>query len=97
MKKSDRNVPYPIYPPYQGMMPNQGMMMPNQGMMPYMPGVTPMMPTMPTSTGGCSGNTDMSKIEEEIDSLKRRVSYLENALQANSVQNGYNTTNYQVM
>lgn len=98
MKKAEnRNaVPYPIYPPYQGMTP----MMPGA---PMMPGV-PMMGNMPytmNNTSSCSSssgtNTDSTK--EEIENLKNRVSYLENILLNNNNNYGtnYNTSNYQVM
>ena len=100
-KMQDRNaVPYPIYPPYQGMTP----MMPNA---PMMPG-GPMMPgAMPygmnnTNTGSCSSSntTDNNSIKEEVENLKKRVNYLENMLLNNNTTNygtNYNSSNYQVM
>lgn len=107
MKKAEnRNmVPYPIYPPYQGISP----MMPNNPMMsgnPMMPGVPMMGNPMPysmgsTNTGSCSSNTtNTDSLKEDLESLNKRVSYLESVLLNNTNSNystNYNSSNYQVM
>lgn len=102
MKKAEnRNVvPYPIYPPYQGM--NQ--MMPG---VPMMPGVsmmgTPMSYSMNmTNSGSCpsSNTTSIDSLKEDIESLNKRVNYLESVLLNNTSANystNYNSSNYQVM
>ena len=83
MKKDDtRNTLYPVYPSYPGY-PMSPMMPPYQ--MPMVVGVT-------TS---CS-NSDLSNLKDEVDMLKKRVSYLENNLLSNNYSN-YNSSNYQVM
>jgi hypothetical protein len=81
MRKEERNVMYPIYPPY-------GM---NMGMMPGMPFGYPGASVQTT----CNGSSDVSGLKEEIENLKKRVNYLENNLMSN--YNGYNSSNYQVM
>jgi len=93
MKKDQtRNMGYPMYPTYPGVNP----MMP----MPYgMPGVN--MNQMGMTQGcACSGNNnnsnDFSTLQNEIENLKKRVSYLENNLVSN-YNNNYNSSNYQVM
>lgn len=78
MKKDIRNVPYPIYPGYQ-----------YGGMMPTMP-ITP--PYMMNNNSSNTCQNDNKSLMDEIESLKRRVSYLENNL-----LNNYNSSNYQVM
>jgi hypothetical protein len=93
--RKDQNrqaVPYPIYPPYQGMSP----MMSGVPMMPMAPG---MMPYSDMSTASsCSSNTTDSSLKEEVENLKKRVSYLENNLLSNSnYASNYNSSNYQVM
>ncbi len=106
MKKAEnRNaVPYPIYPPYQGMNP----MMPNSPMMsnsPMMPGVpmmgSPMPYSMSTTNTSCSSNTtNVDSLKEDIESLNKRVGYLESVLLNNTNSNystNYNSSNYQVM
>lgn len=101
MKKAEnRNaVPYPIYPPYQGISP----MMPNN---PMMSGVPIMGSPMPYSmgsanTGSCSSNTtNTDSLKEDLESLNKRVSYLESVLLNNTNSNystNYNSSNYQVM
>ena len=83
MKKDEnRNSPYPIYPSYPGY--------------PYGP-MSPMMPPyqMPITTGS-SCSSDLSSLKDEVDMLKKRVSYLENNLLSNNYNN-YNSSNYQVM
>ena len=89
-KEQTRNVPYPVYPTYPGM--NQMMM----GPMPYgYPNMNPM--GISQMSGNCSSNTtELSSLKEEVDNLKKRVSYLENNLLSN-YNNNYNSSNYQVM
>lgn len=93
-KEQTRNVPYPVYPTYPGMNP---MMM---GPMPYgYPSMNPMgVSQMGMSGSSCSSNTtgELSSLKEEVDNLKKRVSYLENNLLSN-YNNNYNSSNYQVM
>lgn len=97
-KDSLRNVPYPVYPPYQGMGPMMpgGMAGGPGGMMPTMPYMSQGMSNQP---GSCSANSnDVSSIKSEIENLKKRVSYLENNLLSNSnYSSNYNSSNYQVM
>ncbi len=99
-KDQNRNgVPYPIYPPYQGMTP----MMPNAPMMPGVPMMGNAMPySMNTNATSCSaGNTsNIDSIKEDVENLKKRVNYLENALLNTgntNYTNNYNPSNYQVM
>ncbi len=92
MKKDDRNcmMPYPIYPPYQGvnMVPQMGM--PNMGM--------PMYPSMSTSSSSSNNiEQQLNNIEQEINNLDRRISNLENAYNSNLSNNKYSSSNYQMM
>lgn len=82
-------MPYPVYPPYQGMNP---MMAPvpmpvNQGY---------------TMTGGVSSNTmeqQMNSMQQEINNLENRVSNLENIINqsSNFSNTKYNSSNFQMM
>ncbi len=84
MKQDNRNcaVPYPIYPPYQGM-----------GMMPYnsMPYPIPF-----TSNPNMNNNFNdqINSINEQLNSLDKRVAKLEND---NLNTNNYSSSNYQIM
>lgn len=83
--KKDRNcsAPYPIYPPYTGMI--NPMM--NPGMMSMMP------TTMDQSNMVTSNNIDqLNNIEQRINNLENRISNLENKLNTN-----YNSSNYQML
>lgn len=86
--KKDRNcsVPYPIYPPYQGMMPPMGM---------------PMNYPQTISNSTTSQNTNnfdqqINNIEQEINNLDRRISNLENMYNS-SINNNYSNSNYKMM
>ena len=99
--KKDRNcgaTPYPVYPPYQGMMTPYGIPNTMQPMMPMN-----MMGGYP-STGNVTSNTieqQLNTVQQQINSLENRVSTLENMLNnSNSVlysNNKYNSSNYQMM
>ncbi len=69
MKKDNRDcsMPYPIYPPYQGM----GMPM----------GYNPMM--MPTSNVVNNIDGQLNNLEQQVNNLERRVSNLENMYNTN--------------
>lgn len=99
--KKDRNcgtTPYPVYPPYQGMIPPYGI--PNN--------MQPMMPMNMmggyTTAGNVTPNTieqQINTIEQQINSLENRISTLENLVNnSNSIlysNNNYNSSNYQMM
>ena len=98
--KKDRNcgaVPYPIYPPYQGMPMNmpQGMMQGGIGPVSPMPMAGINNPnanfqgyqTQPTTI-----EQQLSSFNNQIASLEKRVSNLETL-----VGNKYNSSNFQVM
>ena len=99
--KKDRNcgaTPYPVYPPYQGMMTPYGMPNTMQPMMPMnmMGGYQ--------NTGNVTSNTieqQLNTVQQQINSLENRISTLENMLNnSNSVlysNNKYNSSNYQMM
>lgn len=82
MKKDrDCNMAYPVYPQ---MIPNYGgMVMPGQ-----------MIP-MPGASGNFIG-TDLSNINNQINSLEQRITRLENMISKNNY-NTYNSSNYQMM
>lgn len=96
--KKDRtcSTPYPIYPPYAGVMPG----IPQSGMMPGVvagPGMmmpqSTMMNTM--SPNMMSDNTieqQMNSIEQRINNLDSRITALENKYSTN-----YNSSNYQML
>lgn len=101
--KKDRNcgcnnMPYPMYPSYQGMMPmNPGIMpipnMPmntmaqnNFGNMDYMPQI---------SQSNNSIEQQLSSLANQVNSLERRIISLENLV--GSPNSKYNNSNYQVM
>ena len=74
-------LPYPIYPNYQGMMPNMmGQMQP---------------PTI--LNNDCSNTTDLSPIERRIDNLEKRVKSIENYINGSNNMNNYNSSNYQLL
>lgn len=89
MNIDDRNfnMPYPIYPPYQGMnqMPNMGMpnQYPNfnQGNMNYSPNLN-------------ESSDQISMLEQKICNLDKRVTALEKSC---SNENGYSSSNFQMM
>ncbi len=92
--KKDRDcaVPYPIYPPYQGM-----------GIPMNMPGPMPIyqtnMPTNYQTTSNSMNNIDqqINNIEQEINNLDRRISNLENIYNKSNINNNYSSSNYQMM
>ena len=89
MKKENRNcnMPYPVYPPYQGMMP--GMMNNNVNYpmpIPYNVGMNQNYNMTPSD--------QLSNIEQQIKNLDRRVTALENS---NSSSSTYSSSNYQMM
>lgn len=95
MKKDNRDcsVPYPIYPPYQGIVSPMGM----PGPMPIMNYQT----SIPTNFQSSSASSTMNNIdqqfnniEQEINNLDRRISNLENMYNSS---NNYNSSNYQMM
>lgn len=103
--KKDRNcgaTPYPVYPPYQGMVPQYGMPNNMQPMMPMnmMGGYANTYPNM----GNITSNTieqQINTLEQQINTLEKRVSTLENLVNnSNSIlysNNNYNSSNYQMM
>ena len=103
--KKDRNcgaTPYPVYPPYQGMIPPYGIPNTMQPMMPM--GMMGGYPTTYQTTGNVTSNTieqQMNTMQQQINSLENRVSTLESmANNSNSVlysNNKYNSSNYQMM
>ena len=109
--KKDRNcgaqMPYPMYPPYQGVnpgymgMPNQGYMgMPNQGYMGFS-GSMPINYNQPMLSGN-TGNSS-NALEQQINLLDKRVTNLEtlynnsNSVSSYSNNSSYNSSNYQMM
>lgn len=98
MKREDRNcnMPYPIYPPYQGLGPMQ--MQGYQGMMPMQgyQGMMPMQP-VPFTANSCSSNN----LEQQVNNLSEQVNLLDKrvtALEGNSFNNNnYSSSNYQMM
>ena len=97
--KKDRNcgnVPYPIYPPYQGMgmMPGPitgGNVMPI-GMGSPMTMSSPMPMTNQNSYQTGSIEQQLSSLNSQVSSLEKRVSSLETL-----VGNKYNSSNFQIM
>ena len=95
--KKDRNcgVPYPVYPPYQGIpyMPN--MNMPNMGMT----GAVPFNVGMPSTTTTSSSSTDQNiqNLQEQITLLDKRVTNLETMLNSQNNISQYSSSNYQMM
>lgn len=86
--KKDRdcgNMPYPIYPPYQGMMPN--MMMPNM-----MNSNMPIMNNQNLYQQPTTIEQQLSMLNNQVSSLEKRVSSLESM-----VGNKYNSSNFQIM
>lgn len=92
MKKDrDCNMPYPVYPPYQGMP-----MAPNMGVpygMPMMNYPTTNYTTQMTNTTN-NIEQQLNNIEQEINNLDRRISNLENMY---NNTNKYSSSNYQMM
>lgn len=87
MKKDrDCQVPYPIYPPYQGIPMPMGMPMMNY------------QSQIPTSISTTTNNIEqqLNNIEQEINNLDRRISNLENMYNSN-FNNKYSSSNYQMM
>ncbi len=86
MKKDrDCSVPYPIYPPYQGIPMG----------VPYgMP-----MSTTNYSNQNNINNIDqqINNIEQEINNLDRRISNLENMYNTSNFNNNYSSSNYKMM
>ena len=87
--KKDRNcaVPYPIYPPYQGMGMPIGMPMNFQ----------PSMPNIGNSNTTNNIEQQLNNIEQEINNLDRRISNLENMYNNSNFSNKYSSSNYQMM
>lgn len=85
MKKDrDCNMPYPVYPPYQGMN-----MVPNMGV-PY---GMPIMNYQPSYNTPNSIDQQINNIEQKINNIERRIEQLENMYSTNK----YNSSNYQMM
>lgn len=98
MKKDrDCGMPYPVYPPYQGMNMVPPMGMPYQGV--------PMMsyPSVNTTTSSQTSTTNnieqqINNIEQEINNLDRRISNLENIYNSSNISsNKYNSSGFQMM
>ncbi len=90
--KKDRNcgnVPYPIYPQYQGMMP--GTVMPGS--------VIPMNGPMPMPSQNFSYQTTSNTIEQQLSNLNSQVASLEKRVSNLEalVGNKYNSSNFQIM
>lgn len=86
MKKDrDCGMPYPIYPPYQGIMPPNMMPQPMMNYQSY---------SMPNQSNMNNIEQQLNNIEQEINNLDRRISNLEN-IYNNS--NKYGSSNYQMM
>ena len=90
--RKDRDVmPYPIYPPYQGI-----------GQMPFMPMPNMVNPYFMSNTT-CSSqsttqNSDINILEQKVTNLEKRVSTLESMINSsNSISNNYNSSNYQML
>ena len=82
--KKDRacGMPYPVYGPMPGYMPNMGV--------PVMPNMNGGIMQTPTT----SQNTDINTLNSKVNSLEKRVAALE-SLMGNS--SNYNPSNYQMM
>lgn len=96
MKKDNRDcsVPYPIYPPYQGMVPPMGM----PGPMPIMNYQTSVPVNYSSSTNSINNiDQQLNNIEQEINNLDRRISNLENMYNKSNFSNNYSSSNYQMM
>ena len=99
--KKDRNcgVPYPVYPPYQGIpympgmnMPGMGisnMGMPNMGAMPFNTGLNQNM--------NMSTDQTVQNLQEQITLLDKRVTNLETMLNTQNNISQYSSSNYQMM
>lgn len=108
--KKDRNcgaqMPYPMYPPYQGVNPGY-MGMPNQGYMGFS-GSMPInynQPMLSGNTGNSSNALEqqINSLEQQINLLDKRVTNLEtlynnsNSVSSYSNNSSYNSSNYQMM
>lgn len=95
MKKEDRNcgMPYPVYPPYQDMVPPMGMPYQSMPMMNYPTTITTGSSTMSNATNNLE--QQINNLEQQINNLDRRISNLENIY--NSSNNKYSSSNYQMM
>ena len=61
-----------------------------------MPNMMQMPPTIVSSE--CNSNVDMSGIDARLDNLERRVASIENYINSkNSINNNYNSSNYQML
>ena len=61
-------------------------------------GMNNMMQPPTILSNDCSNNYDMSGIENRLDNLERRVSSIENYInKSNSINNNYNSSNYQML
>lgn len=95
--KKDRNcgVPYPVYPPYQGIpyMPNMNMQ--NMGIPSAVPFNVGMSSTATTS--GSSTDQNIQNLQEQITLLDKRVTNLETMLNSQNNISQYSSSNYQMM
>lgn len=96
--KKDRDccMPFPVYPPYQGMVPPMGM--PYQGNM-MMPGPSMFPGMINPSSSNVSSNTieqQLNTLEQRINALDKRITTLEN-MYNNVSSNKYSSSNYQMM
>ena len=93
--KKDRNcgVPYPVYPPYQGVpyMPNMSNM--------DIPSAVPFNMGMSSPTTASSSSTDQNiqNLQEQITLLDKRVTNLETMLNSQNNISQYSSSNYQMM
>ena len=94
--KKDRNcgVPYPVYPPYQGIPYMPGMNMPgmgisNMGAMPFNTGLNQNM--------NMSTDQTVQNLQEQITLLDKRVTNLETMLNTQNNISQYSSSNYQMM
>lgn len=84
--KKDRNcgVPYPVYPPYQGI--------------PYMPNMMGPFYDNGMNNSTVNSNQTISNLQEQVNLLDRRVTNLETMLNSNNnVGSNYSSTTYQMM
>lgn len=97
MKHESRNcgVPYPIYPPYQGLdMMSYNQIPPFNPMSPY--GPIPFTANLGMSPNGIANDFEnkINSLTEQVNSLDKRVTALESGTLST---NNYSSSNYQMM
>lgn len=97
MKDRNCGVPYPVYPPYQGMpyMPNMsmpGMGMPSMEAVPFNAG-----PSSNSTTSNMTPDQTCQSLQERINLLDKRVTNLETMLNTQNNVSQYSSSNYQMM